>query len=74
MASVTGRQMIKVLERQGFHVARIVGSHHMMRKAGHSTIVPVPVHGRQPLAAGTLASILRQAGISKKQLLNLLGR
>ncbi len=66
--------MIRALRRVGFRLKRITGSHYMMEKEGHPTIIPVPVHGKHPIPDGTLASILRQAGLTKKQLFKLLGR
>lgn len=56
-----------MLERFGFRVVRIVGSHHMMAKPGHQTIVPVPVHGNRTIPAGTMRSIIRLAGLTPAQ-------
>ncbi len=49
--------MVRFLERQGFVLRRIVGSHHVMRKDDVQTVVPV--HRNQDLAIGTLRGILR---------------
>jgi predicted RNA binding protein YcfA (HicA-like mRNA interferase family) len=62
--SLNGKQIIRVLEKFGFQVVRISeGSHHILRKPGHSTIVVVPVHGSRDVPKGTFQSILRQAGL-----------
>jgi predicted RNA binding protein YcfA (HicA-like mRNA interferase family) len=45
---------------------RVVGSHHIMVRAGLPSI-PVPVHGSKALPAGTIANIIRMAGVSKKK-------
>jgi predicted RNA binding protein YcfA (HicA-like mRNA interferase family) len=45
---------------------RVVGSHHIMMRAGLPSI-PVPVHGSKALPAATIANIIRMAGISKKK-------
>ena len=59
---LSSRQMIRLLEREGFVVITIRGSHCKLRnEAGVSLIVPL---GRDPLRPGTQAAILRQAGIS----------
>jgi predicted RNA binding protein YcfA (HicA-like mRNA interferase family) len=69
---VTPRQLIRALERAGFSMHHIRGSHHYLR---HPTkpgvLVTVPFHGRD-LKRGTLRSILRQAGISVAELVDLL--
>ena len=54
--------MIRLLERNGFGVVSIKGSHCKLRKdAGVTVIVPL---GRDPLKQGTQAGILAQAGMS----------
>jgi len=45
MASMTGKELLKLLERDGWHLERISGSHHIMIK-GHKTL-SVPVHGNK---------------------------
>ncbi len=54
--------MVQFLERQGFTVVRIAGSHHIMRRGAEQT--SVPVHGNQTLKIGTLRSILRDIDMS----------
>jgi predicted RNA binding protein YcfA (HicA-like mRNA interferase family) len=61
---VDGQQVIRTLEKFGFDLDRIQGSHHMMYKPGHHTVVPVPVHGRHTIPLGTLRSIIRLAGLT----------
>ena len=49
--------MVRFLERQGFTVARIRGSHHVLVRDDLDTVVPV--HGNRTLATGTQRKILR---------------
>lgn len=63
--AVNGKQAIRALRNLGFRLDRIEGSHHMMVKDGHPRTVPVPVHGSRPLPKGTLASIIRMAGVTR---------
>ncbi len=56
--SVTGKEMVKFLQRQRFVLRRVVGSHHVMRKSADVQTV-VPVHGNDNLRIGTLRGILR---------------
>jgi predicted RNA binding protein YcfA (HicA-like mRNA interferase family) len=65
--AVSGKQLVKILERQGWYVKRVRGSHHILRHPTVPDAIPVPVHSNQPLKRGTLGSILRTAGISREQ-------
>lgn len=65
---MNAREAIRTLERLGFVVRRQVGSHvrlvHPERPEAHVT---VSVHAGRDLSEGNLASILRQAGVSKNE-------
>lgn len=58
-----GKDVLTILERFGFELVRITGSHHHMRRivGEHRQNLNVPIHGSQPLKSGTLQSIYRQA-------------
>lgn len=58
---MNGKQVIKTLQAAGWTLARINGSHHMLKK-GNLT-VPVPVHGTQDLKIGLLKKIEQQTGV-----------
>jgi predicted RNA binding protein YcfA (HicA-like mRNA interferase family) len=45
MKSVSGRDFIKVIERRGWRLLRINGSHHGYGKDGSVVRLSVPVHG-----------------------------
>lgn len=72
LPAVTGKQLIKALEGQGWFVKRIRGSHHILRHPTIPDAIPVPVHGSRPIKRGTLGNILRTAGITRDQLQRLL--
>ena len=59
---MTGREVIKVLQKHGYHLDHVSGSHHIMKKAG-ATSISVPVHGKKDLSIGTLRSIERDSEI-----------
>ena len=65
--TVSGKDAIRALSKFGFRLDRVEGSHHMMVKDGHPNIVVVPVHSSRALPRGTLASIIRIAGVGKRQ-------
>lgn len=69
---LTGREVLKALERAGFIVVRVRGSHHFLRHPGTSKGVPVPIHGNRDLPAGTLRAIIAEAGLSVDEFIALL--
>jgi mRNA interferase HicA len=73
LAGLNGRQIVKALQRGGYEVIRLSGSHHVMRnpKVPTSKVI-VPVHGSKDLPPGTVASILRQAGLTIEEFASLL--
>jgi predicted RNA binding protein YcfA (HicA-like mRNA interferase family) len=69
--TVRGERVVRALERAGFKVARVAGSHHIMRHPdGRGTTVPV--HPGRDLAKGTLRNILADVGIGVEDLTRLL--
>jgi predicted RNA binding protein YcfA (HicA-like mRNA interferase family) len=58
---MTGKELVKLLERNGFYLDHVTGSHHIMRKG--SVTVPVPVHGKAEVPKGTAHAILKKAGL-----------
>jgi len=72
LPAVSGKQVIAVLEQEGWYVKRVRGSHHVLRHPTITDAIPVPVHGNRPIKRGTLASILRSAGISRDEFANRL--
>ena len=68
---VTGRQTARALERVGFVVLRIKGSHHFLRHPdGRSTVVPI--HSGETLGPGLLNQILKDAEIERETFAELL--
>lgn len=59
---MTGKEAIKVLQKHGYLLDHVSGSHHIMKKAG-ATSVSVPVHGKKDIRIGTLRSIERDSEI-----------
>jgi predicted RNA binding protein YcfA (HicA-like mRNA interferase family) len=59
---MTGKDFIKILEKNGWLCKRISGSHHIMVKDGNRS-VPVLVHGKKDLPKGILAALMKQTGV-----------
>ena len=68
MKSISGKRLCAILERRGWQLKRIRGSHHIYAMRGQRTILTVPVHGNRDLRIGTLKSILRTAGLTESDL------
>jgi predicted RNA binding protein YcfA (HicA-like mRNA interferase family) len=68
---LTARQIVAVLEKLGFSLARQSGSH-MIYKNAAGKRVTVPFHASKILHPKVLKSILRDADISPEKLLELL--
>ena len=62
--------MVRFLNKQGFAVLRVRGSHHFLESNEKRT--SVPVHGNNPLKIGTLRSILRDIEMSPAEFEELL--
>jgi len=71
LPSLTPQKIINVLEKKGFVLDRIKGSHHIYYHLETKRRVVVPLHKRD-LPKGTLLEIIKQAGISKEELRDLL--
>lgn len=69
--SVSGERIVRALERAGFEVARIHGSHYILRHPdGRGTTVPV--HQGRDVAKGTLRGILADIGLTVEDFQRLL--
>ncbi len=68
----SGKAVVRALERAGFVLVHIRGSHRYLRPPGAGQLVCVPIHGGRDLPLGTLRAILRQAGLSADELVQYL--
>lgn len=65
---VSGAEAVRALERLGFVVARQRGSHIVLRRGSEGCVVP----NHRELKMGTLAGVLKQAGVSAADFMNAL--
>ena len=70
----SGREVVKALNKAGFKVVGRKGSHVRLKKKtpGKTYIVIVPIHAE--IKKGTLRSILRQAGLTREEFIQLIGQ
>ncbi|OGL46078.1 MAG: hypothetical protein A2149_00690 [Candidatus Schekmanbacteria bacterium RBG_16_38_11] len=67
---LSGKELIKSLEKAGFQIVRQKGSHVSLQKKTYKTVVPL----HDELAKGTLLGILKQCGLSKEDLIDLVNK
>lgn len=53
------RQIIRRLEKEGFELVKVTGSHHKFKKNGKTVTVP---HPKKDLPTGTVRAIYKHAG------------
>ena len=61
------RDLIRELEEDGWVQTRQAGSHRQFRHSSKSGTVTVPGNLGDELAKGTVGSIVRQAGLTRRQ-------
>lgn len=71
LPAVSGKKLVRVLEKEGFMVERQRGSHVLLEHPD-GRIVTVPVHGNIDIPKGTLRGILRDIDITPQRLQELL--
>jgi predicted RNA binding protein YcfA (HicA-like mRNA interferase family) len=65
--TLSGKGFCRLLERHGWQLLRVHGSHRVYGKAGQRARISVPVHGNRPLKVGLQRHLLRLAGIDADQ-------
>ena len=68
MKPASGKHFCKVLERHGWILLRINGSHHIYGRPDRPIILPVPIHGNDDLPTGIQRAPMRQAGLTDADL------
>lgn len=71
MKSVSGKELSKILELHGWSLLRINGSHHIYGKQGSVVRLSIPIHGAKPLKTGLLKHILKMAGLTENDIIDL---
>jgi predicted RNA binding protein YcfA (HicA-like mRNA interferase family) len=64
----SGLEVLRALERLGFHKVRQSGSHVIMKRESKGCVVPMHAE----LKIGTLAGVLRQAEVSPEEFIQAL--
>ncbi len=64
---LSGREVCRILQQQGFVEVRRRGSHIVMQRRTDAGSVTVPIPDHRELAIGTLQSIIRQSGVARTE-------
>jgi len=68
MKSVSGRELARIVERRGWSLLRVNGSHHIYGKPGSVVRLSIPIHGNAALKTGLLRHLLKLAEIDEREL------
>lgn len=68
MRSISGRELARMVERRGWQLLRVSGSHHIYGKAGSVVRLSIPIHGNHPLKTGLLKHLAKLADIPDEEL------
>ena len=68
MKALSGRAFTRILERHGWTLLRIHGSHHIYGKSGSPVRLSVPIHANRPLKTGLLRHLAKLADVSTEEL------
>ena len=68
MKSISGKALARALERHGWVLLRVQGSHHIYGKTASNVRLSVPIHKNQPLKLGLLRHLMKAAGLTEDDL------
>jgi predicted RNA binding protein YcfA (HicA-like mRNA interferase family) len=68
MKALSGRAFARLVERRGWRLLRVNGSHHIYGKSGSDVHLSIPIHGNRPLKIGLLRHLASLAEISDDDL------
>jgi predicted RNA binding protein YcfA (HicA-like mRNA interferase family) len=68
MKSISGKQFCKILEKRGWVLLRIKGSHHIYLNPFSGEKLVIPVHKNDDLKLGLLKSLMKIASVIEEDL------
>ena len=63
MRMISGRDFARIVERRGWRLLRIAGSHYIYGKPGIVVRLSIPMHGNRPLKTGLLRHLAKLAEV-----------
>lgn len=68
MKSIPGKRLCRIVEKKGWTLKKITGSHHIYQKPGVDKILSIPVHKNEDLKIGTLKALIKTAELTEEDL------
>ena len=68
MKQISGKDLGKAVQRKGWSLARVHGSHHIFTMRGRRERIVIPVHGNRPLKIGLLLALMKIAELTETTL------
>jgi len=68
LKAISGKDFAKLLERRGWILQRVNGSHHIYSKEGNPARISLPVHRNLPLKVGLQKHLMKIAEILESEL------
>ncbi len=68
MKSISGKHLCRILERAGWQLKKVHGSHYVYMKDGRIERISIPVHANKDLKRGMLTAIMKIVGLEKSDL------
>lgn len=68
MKPISGKDFAKLVEKRGWSLLRIQGSHHIFGKSGSIVRLSVPIHKNQMLKAGLQRHLMKMANLREEDL------
>jgi len=65
---MSGKDFASLLEKHGWKLRKIKGSHHIYMKPGNPARISIPVHGNKPLKIGLMKHFMKIAKIDESEL------
>jgi predicted RNA binding protein YcfA (HicA-like mRNA interferase family) len=68
MKATSGKELARILEKNGWKLARVKGSHHIYIKESMIERISLPIHSNRPLKIGLLRHFLKVARLKEADL------
>jgi len=65
---ISGKDLARLVQRKGWSLARVHGSHHIFVMPGRRERIVIPVHGNRPLKIGLLRTLMKIADLTEGEL------
>ncbi|HXH90134.1 MAG TPA: type II toxin-antitoxin system HicA family toxin [Thermoanaerobaculia bacterium] len=68
MKQISGKDLCRIVERHGWMLLRVHGSHHIYGRGGSIVRLSIPVHGNSSVKPGLLRHLAKLAEIPEDEL------